>query len=254
MAYVKVETSVRTNKKFIVAGPAPSWLWVCGLTYAQDGLTDGFIPVEAIEYLGVKNARRLAEHLVKAELWEVVQGGWRIHDYLEHNKSAAEVAGIRGERRLSGSKGGRYSGAERRSKTKPFASEHVEANNGNGSKHHANPSTSTATATATETTTATSADARMDVCFEKFKAAYPGERKVFGYREQQAYLGAIASGKCTPEKMLAALENHKASAQWQDPSKIPNPRTWLEGERWNQVLPQAKSLKTFGDWKPKESA
>jgi hypothetical protein len=144
VAWLKIESSVSRNKKFVKAGPAPSWLWVCGLAYCQEGLTDGFIPAEALPYLGVKNAAHLASHLVKAGLWDVADGGWYVHDYLEHNKPAAEISRIRLERKVAGAHGGKASGEARRN--------HVASQ---VSKQPANPSTATATATATEAATAT---------------------------------------------------------------------------------------------------
>ena len=44
MAWVRIESSVARHKKFQQAGPAASWLWLCGLLYCQEGLTDGVIP------------------------------------------------------------------------------------------------------------------------------------------------------------------------------------------------------------------
>jgi hypothetical protein len=81
--------------------------------------------------------------------------------------------------------------------------------------------------------------APLDVAFEAFKAAYPSERRNFGRIVEGLFLVAIESGKTTLAMMLAALENHKASAQWQDPSKIPNPEKWLAQERWNSTMPSA---------------
>jgi hypothetical protein len=107
VAYLMLEASVRTHPKFLQAGPEASWLWVCGLGYCQDGLTDGFIPDAAVEYLGVKRARLLARRLVSVKLWDVVEGGWQMHDYLEHNKPATEVREIMRKRREGGKKGGR---------------------------------------------------------------------------------------------------------------------------------------------------
>src|SRR3990167_2110813 len=114
MAWIKVESSVARNRKFVKAGPAPSWLWLCGLAYCQEGLTDGFIPTEALSFLGVKPARPLASPLVLARLWVDVDGGWQVHDYLEHNKPASEVRRIQGERKVAGIHGGKASGESRR--------------------------------------------------------------------------------------------------------------------------------------------
>ena len=108
MAWVKVESSVSRNAKLLKAGPAPAWLWLCGLAYCQEGLTDGFIPTEALEFLGVqKNVKWMAERLVKFGLWEQVDAGWFVHDYLKHNKSADEVRRVKDERASGGTKGGR---------------------------------------------------------------------------------------------------------------------------------------------------
>lgn len=107
MAYIVLEASVRTHPKFLAAGPEASWLWVCGLGYCQDGLTDGFIPETAIEFLGVKRPRHLALKLVSVKLWEVVKGGWQMHDYFDHNKPADEVRRVMRARKEGGKLGGR---------------------------------------------------------------------------------------------------------------------------------------------------
>lgn len=107
MAWLKIESSVARHRKFVQAGPAAAWLWVCGLAYCQEGLTDGFIPREALAYLGVKNLRPLVSHLVAAGLWDEVDDGWQVHDYLAHNKPASEIRRINSERRAGGKLGGR---------------------------------------------------------------------------------------------------------------------------------------------------
>lgn len=158
MAWVKVESSVSRNRKFQQAGPAASWLWICGLSYCQEGLTDGFIPFESVAFLGVKTPKPLVTRLVRAGLWDVCEGGWRVHDYLDHNRTATEVRRVQGERRKSGGEGGRISGLSRRvtdqieeaaaeARAKQIASTGAEAN----AKQTANPAL-TATATATDRT------------------------------------------------------------------------------------------------------
>lgn len=101
------------------AGPAPSWLWLCGVAYCKEGLTDGFIPDEAIDYLGVKNARRMIPHLEQSGLWIRVENGWMVNDFLSHNASASTVRGLSDARSKAGASGGRRSGEERRKKEKP---------------------------------------------------------------------------------------------------------------------------------------
>lgn len=114
MAHIQVEASVRTHRKFLQAGPAASWLWLCSVGYSQDGLTDGFIPFEALNYLGVKAPQHLKAKLVEVGLWELADGGWQIHDYAKHNRTAAQVNGIKQAKRAAGAAGGRASGEARR--------------------------------------------------------------------------------------------------------------------------------------------
>lgn len=258
MSYVRVESSVRTNKKFLVAGPAPSWLWLCGLMYCQEGLTDGFIPTEALEYLGVKNGRQLAGKLVKARLWETADGGWRVHDYLEHNKSAAAVGAVKAERRRLGADGGKASGAERRNQIASTRSNHVastgaEANQNDTpkhtSKHASNPyvdvgasdAVAVAVADVLEGGSGETVGGALDVPFEAFRRAYPANRNGASHYAVTLYIDAISSGQTTAAAVLLALENHKASAQWQDESKIPNLQKWLEERRWTVIMPPPKA-------------
>lgn len=108
MAWMKLETAVARNRKFVKAGPDAAWLWVCGLAYCQEGLTDGFIPAEALAYLGVPQAGKLATRLVLAGLWDACEsGGWQVHDYLDHNKPAEEIRRINQARATGGHRGGR---------------------------------------------------------------------------------------------------------------------------------------------------
>lgn len=174
MAWIKVESSVARNRKFVKAGPAAAWLWVCGLAYCQEGLTDGYIPSESIDYLGVRHASRLAISLVLAGLWDVADGGWNVHDYLEHNKPAVEVRRIQHERREGGKKGGRPTLDD-----KPSG----EPKDNLQGTLTVNPSTSTATATETATSTATASSRarttpiqsprRKDAAFEGARVYVP---------------------------------------------------------------------------------
>lgn len=114
MAWIRVESSVARNPKFLSAGPAAAWLWLCGLAYAQDGLTDGFIPTQALPILGAgRKSAALSRRLVDARLWDVSDGGWMIHDYLQHNRPASEIRRIRAIRSESGALGGAASWQQR---------------------------------------------------------------------------------------------------------------------------------------------
>jgi len=155
MSFVQVDSSVRTNRKFLRAGPAASWLWLCGNAYCQETLTDGFIPFEAIRYLGVQSPQPLIPKLVKAGLWDVVDGGWCVHDYLEHNKSADEIRRLKKRRGEGGKLGGRP--------PKEPSSETLEVTE----KVNLSENPSTPTPTPTSAPTATTSSTATDTPHEK---------------------------------------------------------------------------------------
>lgn len=115
--HIRIETSVRGKKKWLQAGPAACWLWACALMYAQDTRSDGLVPEEALPLLGVPDALPLVDVLLNARLFDKVDGGWRVHDYLKHNKSAAEIEAVSTTKKEIGKLGGRPA----KSKTKRTA-------------------------------------------------------------------------------------------------------------------------------------
>ena len=82
-----------------------------------------------------------------------------------------------------------------------------------------------------------------DADFERFRQAYPASRRVGGKTGKNAFKTAT-HGKNGNHLalMLDALEQQKRSEQWQTPKLIPLMTTWLNQERWNQVLPEANIL------------
>jgi hypothetical protein len=121
MAWVKIDDQAPRHHKMLKAGPAACWLWVCGLAHSQSQLTDGFISYDVLPMIGVtKHAPKLATQLVLAKLWDVVEGGYIIHDYLTFNDSKDEMllrrAHMAGIRAAAGEKGGRVSSAVRQAK------------------------------------------------------------------------------------------------------------------------------------------
>lgn len=82
-----------------------------------------------------------------------------------------------------------------------------------------------------------------DVAFAEFRDAYPSLRRKGGRLVQEDFLRALAlAGGFEP--LMAALANHKASAQWANPRMIPGMDVWFREERWRQVLPSEASAST----------
>lgn len=76
------------------------WL---SISWCNDHLTDGRVPHGAVRMLGGDVTE--ADELVRVGLWEYTTGGYQIHDYLQFNKSKAQVDEERIQRTLAGKAG-----------------------------------------------------------------------------------------------------------------------------------------------------
>lgn len=91
-----------------------SWCW------CSRHLTDGRIPATTWKKRGTPAARRELEAAGLIE--QVVDGAYVMHDYLEHQRSADEVAAMREQRREAGRAGGKAR-AKNQAKSKRAASD-----------------------------------------------------------------------------------------------------------------------------------
>lgn len=90
MSWVKVDDHMPRHPKFLGLDRdrlVCQGVWLDGMCYASAYLTDGFVPAAALE----KGSERYAERLVVAGLWDRVEGGYRIHDYLDYQPTKAQV-------------------------------------------------------------------------------------------------------------------------------------------------------------------
>ena len=124
--YVKVHDGLPDHPKIIEAGGEAGWLYICGLAYASRQLTDGVIPKRLVPRLtdGSK-PEASASALLRVGLWHEGEHDcpkcppagpdhYVIHDYLDHQRSASEVADLRAKRSAAGQRGGKRSGETRR--------------------------------------------------------------------------------------------------------------------------------------------
>lgn len=122
MSWLKLDDTVPEHPKVLTAGPEAAWLWVCGIAYAQRHLSDGFLPQAALPVygacFGAARAKKLAERLVAVGLFDATEGGYRVHDYHDHNAPATAAkerrASLSEARRAAGRVGGRRSADMRR--------------------------------------------------------------------------------------------------------------------------------------------
>lgn len=85
-------------------------------------------------------------------------------------------------------------------------------------------------------------DSAQNDAFDAFWKHYP--KKVDKQKAKIAFKKVISKKQITVDELIAAVERHKRSRQWQDASYIPNPTTWLNGSRWEDVLPEANSTRS----------
>lgn len=81
----------------------------------------------------------------------------------------------------------------------------------------------------------------QELAFQQFRDAYPAHRRVGGKEGRRAFDSALKGRDLSLHLsvMLAALEQHTRSEQWQNPKFIPLMTTWLNQERWDTVLEPA---------------
>ncbi|SRR5580765_3872949 len=105
----KLDDALIDHRKIFTAGrligkngPAVALgFYAVGILWCNKHLTDGFLPEDVILGFGhVDNPLSVAGALAKAELFEKVSGGFKIHDFDEYNPTASEIKKKRKEDRL----------------------------------------------------------------------------------------------------------------------------------------------------------
>jgi hypothetical protein len=96
MPWVKLDDSFPEHAKVERAGEHAGWMYVVGLCYCSRANTDGFISEARMRKLtSFRNAAKLAAALVREGLWELAEGGYRVHDYHDYQPTAAEISARR---------------------------------------------------------------------------------------------------------------------------------------------------------------
>lgn len=112
VAWVRMDDGYARHRKMLAAGAEGVALDVAGMGWAAEKGTDGFVPDYAVTVLyPVRNPRAVAARLEQVGRWERDndRGGWQIHDFLDYNPSAAEVADLKAARSEAGQRGGQNS-------------------------------------------------------------------------------------------------------------------------------------------------
>ena len=93
MTWIRLEDSFFRHRKVIELSKDAKLLFVAGLCYCGEQMTDGFISSAAVRVVaatvGVKASA--SKELVECGLWHKQGDGYDVHDYLKHQTSAAEI-------------------------------------------------------------------------------------------------------------------------------------------------------------------
>jgi hypothetical protein len=194
--YVRVHDGLPDHPKIAEVGGMAAWLYVSGLCYASRHLTDGIIPIRLVARLtDLPDAEALASRLLEANLWHRAQHDCKdcpqgigavyvVHDYMDHQRSAAEVRELSEKRAAAGRNGGRASGETRRGNAKAEANA-KQVLKQTRSKIEAETETETQLKEEELLTSATAsppADAKPKVASKQPKKAKAAPEK-FGHRE-----------------------------------------------------------------------
>lgn len=105
--YIRLHDGMPDHPKVVGLSDSGFRLYVEALCWCSRHLTDGVIPEAALRKLGSPKARR---EVADAGLIEMNGSGWHLHDYLQHQRSAAQVAAAKEQRRQAGKAGGKARG------------------------------------------------------------------------------------------------------------------------------------------------
>jgi len=88
MTWIKIDDTLPNNPKILPLSDGAFRLYIEGLCYANQYLTDGFLADAVLLRLDPNNNR---QELVDACLWIECLGGLQINDYTEHQTAKSEV-------------------------------------------------------------------------------------------------------------------------------------------------------------------
>lgn len=162
MAYGAVHVAFFDHAKYLAAlarDPRAPLLYLWGLAYCNDQLTDGQIPaIQVQRRVELKKPVALAAVLVDVGLWEQTDGGYLVHDFLAYNETAER---IREKRALAAKRQDEWRNKTRDEQTGRYASNGTRNALRNASGHaRGNASSHTDTLYANTLTSANAEDQR----------------------------------------------------------------------------------------------
>lgn len=107
----RLDTGWHAHPKILGLGLQAMGLHAWSISYCDATRSDGFIPHGA--WPALPGAGHSCKRLLDAGLWERCDGGFRLHDYLDYNRSREQIEEIAAAMRANGQAGGRASAQAR---------------------------------------------------------------------------------------------------------------------------------------------
>lgn len=227
---------------------------VSGILWANKYGTDGFIADDDLPLVctEVRRAERCAEELANRGRWERVHGGWYIHDFLDYNPSAEQVAADREAR----------TNRQQRWRERRRASRNGDVDASTDASHDESDDASRNGAVTPAPRARVPLPLPLEVLrtsdqtrppverkgpptpepegFGEFWSAYP--KKVGKQAAIKAYAKAVKAG-AKPADLLAAAQLYAMDCRTlEDPHFIKHPSGWLNDGRWTDERAQPQTL------------
>lgn len=92
MPWVKLDDRFPSHRKVALLPDRAFRLHVSAICWCSENLTDGRIADRELPLVAkVRGLKATAQQLADAGLWDRIDGGWQIHDYLDYNPSREQV-------------------------------------------------------------------------------------------------------------------------------------------------------------------
>jgi hypothetical protein len=107
----RLDTGWHVHPRVLSLGLAAMGLHAWSISYCDHARSNGFIPMGAWPALpGIRSA---VMTLHQSGLWEVCDGGYRLHDYLDYNRSREQIDAYTAAKQAAGQAGGQASASAR---------------------------------------------------------------------------------------------------------------------------------------------
>ena len=199
MTWIKIDDTLPNNPKILPLSDGAFRLYIEGLCYANQYLTDGFLTDAVLKRLDSSNNR---QELIDSCLWIECLDGMQINDYTEHQTSKADVE-------------------EKRKQSRDRVTRYREKSNADVTQPEYRIQN-----TETEVTTSSNK-------FDEFWSIYP--RKVGKRDAENAYKRALKLA--TSEEIFEGAKRYATDPNRVDQFTA-HPATWLNRGSWaDQALP-----------------